>query len=53
MGFVNSEWNMRGVLKSNPSSRIYADGKTYDGKLYTFKENDYKQIWLQLDVQAK
>ena len=52
MGFVNAEWNMRGILKSNPDSRIYADGKTYDGKLYTFKESDFKEVWLQLDVKA-
>ena len=40
-GFVNCEWSMRGVLRSNKESKIYADGRTYDGKLYTFKECDY------------
>ena len=41
-GFVNCEWVMRGILKSNKNSKIYADGRTYDNKLYTFKEIDYR-----------
>jgi hypothetical protein len=44
---------MRGVLKSNLESKIYADGRTYDGKLYTFKECDYNEVWSSLDVMAK
>ena len=44
---------MRGVLKSNKESKIYADGRTYDGKLYTFKECDYEKVFLHLDVMAK
>ena len=44
---------MRGVLKRNKESKIYADGRTYDGKLYTFKECDYQDVWLQLDIMAK
>ena len=52
-GFVNCEWSMRGVLKRNKESKIYADGRTYDGKLYTFKECDYQDVWLQLDIMAK
>ena len=52
-GFVNCEWSMRGVLKLNRDSKIYADGRTYDGKLYTFKECSYQTIWHQLDIMAK
>ena len=52
-GFVNCEWSMRGVLKTNKDSKIYADGRTYDNKLYTFKECDYQQTWHQLDIMAK
>lgn len=52
-GFVNCEWQMRGVLKTNLESKIYADGRTYDGKLYTFKECDYTEVWSSLDVMAK
>lgn len=52
-GFVNCEWIMRGILKSNKDSKIYADGRTYDNKLYTFKENDYRQIWTALDIVVK
>lgn len=44
---------MRGILKSNKDSKIYADGRTYDNKLYTFKENDYRQIWNALDIVVK
>lgn len=52
-GFVNCEWAMRGILNRNKESKIYADGKTYDSKLYTFKECDYKSIWLALDIMVK
>ena len=45
-GFVNCEWSMRGVLRQNRESKIYADGRTYDGKLYTFKECNYEKIFL-------
>ena len=44
-GFVNCEWSMRGILRTNKESKIYADGRTYDSKLYTFKECDYMTIW--------
>ena len=44
---------MRGILNRNKDSKIYADGKTYDNKLYTFKECDYKSIWYALDVMVK
>ena len=52
-GFVNCEWSMRGVLKQNKESKIYADGRTYDGKLYTFRECDYQFVWHHLDIMAK
>lgn len=44
---------MRGTLKKNKESKIYADGRTYDSKLYTFKECDYSLVWLSLDIMAK
>lgn len=44
---------MRGILKRNKESKIYSDGKTYDKKLYTFKECDYKNIWQALDIMVK
>ena len=52
-GFVNCEWSMRGVLKSNLESKIYADGRTYDNKLYTFKECDYPEVFHSIDIMAK
>ena len=44
---------MRGILKSNKDSKIYAEGRTYDGKLYTFRESDYRDIWIGLDIIVK
>ena len=44
---------MRGSLKKNPDSKIYADGRTYDNKLYTFKEIDYRETWVDLDIIVK
>ena len=44
---------MRGVLQSNKESKIFAEGKTYDGKLHTFKECDYSSVWTSLDIHAK
>jgi hypothetical protein len=44
---------MRGVLKCNKESKIYAEGRTYDNKLHTFKECDYREIWNALDVIVK
>ena len=52
-GFVNCEWSMRGTLRKNKESKIYADGRTYDNKLHTFKECDYATVWLSLDIMAK
>jgi len=44
---------MKGILNKNKDSKIYSDGKTYDGKLYTFRECDYRTTWLQLDIMSK
>lgn len=52
-GFVNCEWNMRGILRKSKESKIYSDGKTYDGKLYTFKECDIKTVWMDLNILVK
>lgn len=42
LGFVNCEWALKGVRKHNSASRIISDGTTYDSKLHTFHEIDYK-----------
>mmetsp|Transcript_42370 Transcript_42370/g.65031 ORF Transcript_42370/g.65031 Transcript_42370/m.65031 type:complete len:187 (-) Transcript_42370:186-746(-) len=49
-GFVNSGWAIKGILKRNKDSKIYSEGRTYDTKLYTFKECDYRTIWYSLDI---
>lgn len=49
-GFVNCQWAIRGTLKKNNTSKIHTDGRTYDSKLYTFQEIDYRQVWNDLDI---
>ena len=44
---------MKGIPKNNAESKIYSEGRTYDGKLYTFKENDHRNAWKQLDIVVK
>ena len=53
VGFVNCEWVLKGKLRFKEESKIYGEGKTYDGKLYTFKETDYKNAFDQLDILVK
>lgn len=52
-GFVNCVWAMKGVLINNKESKIYSEGQTYDSKLYTFKEIDYRKMWHDLEVVVK
>jgi hypothetical protein len=53
MGFVNCEWAIKGALRPNNNSKIFADGQTFDGKLYTFKETDYKSSFEYLNIFVK
>ena len=53
IGFVNCEWILKGKLKKNEESKVYCEGRTYDGKLYTFKETDYKRAFESLQVLTK
>ena len=52
-GFVNCEWAMKGIPLKNRTSKIYSEGRTYDNKLYTFQENDHRNMWSQLDIVVK
>ena len=52
-GFSNCEWAMRGILNRNRESKIYTEGRTYDNKLYIFRETDYRKIWYALDIIVK
>jgi len=36
VGFVNAEWTIRAILKKKKLTKVYSEGRTYDGKLYTF-----------------
>ena len=53
LGFVNCEWILRGLLKNREDSKISADGRTYDSKLYTFKEASYIKIFEYLEINTK
>ena len=53
MGFVNCEWAIKGALKPNNNSKIFVDGQTFDKKLYTFKETDYKSSFEYLNIFVK
>ena len=53
MGFVNCEWALKGQLRSSSHVKIYADGQTYDQKLYTFEELNYKKEFNYLNIFVK
>lgn len=53
LGFVNCEWALKGALKQNTNSRVIVDGHTFDSKLYTFKELDYKRQIDYLNIFVK
>lgn len=53
IGFVNCEWALKGIRKQNSASRIISDGTTYDNKLHTFMEIDYKTQFEFLNIFAK
>eukprot|EP00347_Sterkiella_histriomuscorum_P016676 403352282 len=53
VGFVNCEWVLKGKLMNKDDSRVFAEGKTYDGKLYTFKETNYVKAFENLEVMVK
>lgn len=53
VGFVNCEWALKGKLHFKQESRVFGEGQTYDGKLYTFKETNYLKVFEQLEIMAK
>ena len=53
VGFVNCEWALKGKLLFKQESRVFGEGQTYDGKLYTFKETNYLKVFEQLEIMAK
>ena len=44
---------MKGKLNYKSESRVFGEGQTYDGKLYTFKETQYQKVFEQLEIMAK
>ena len=53
MGFVNCEWALKGQLRNSSQIKVYADGQTYDQKLYTFEELNYKKEFNYLNIFVK
>ena len=53
VGFVNCEWALKGSLKRDNNVKIFADGQTFDGKLYTFKEINYQTEFDHLNLFVK
>jgi hypothetical protein len=45
VGFVNCDWALKGKLNFKSESRVYGEGQTYDGKLYTFKETNFAKVF--------
>lgn len=52
IGFVKAKWKIRGLLNRKNNSKIVTEGRTYDHKLYTFKEMDYKKDWRDMEIEA-
>lgn len=50
---MNCEWKLKGKLTKNTESEFSSDGKCYDGKLYTFKETNYKKAFEILIIMVK
>lgn len=53
LGFVKCEWTIKGILKKNLKSKVNSSGRWYDGSLHTFKEMDYYNDWVDLEVSSK
>jgi len=53
VGFVNCEWALKGKLFNKDDSRVFAEGKTYDSKMYTFKETNYAKSFESLEIMVK
>ncbi len=53
IGFVWCQWQYKGTLANKKDSRITGEGRTYDHKLYTFKEANYNTMWDSLELVAK
>jgi len=47
---VNCQWQYKGTLHNKKESKVSGDGKTYDNKLYTFKETCIKTMWDKLEI---
>lgn len=47
---MNCEWVIKGVLCNLTGSLLTFADRTYDSKMYTFKELDYKSVWLNLTI---
>jgi hypothetical protein len=53
IGFINSEWNYKGLLSNKNSSLVSGDGITIDNKLYVIKETNIISQFLKLEITVK
>ena len=53
MGYINCEWALKGQLRNGSQTKVYADGQTYDDKLYTLEELNYKKEFSYLNIFVK
>lgn len=44
---------MQGILRRKSDSKVNSSGRSYDKKLYTFKEMDYYTDWINLKIEVK
>ena len=50
MAFIHSKWKIVGVMRKTSKSKVTTEGRTYDEKMHTFKEMDYKDSWKSMEI---
>ena len=54
IGFINSKWNYKGLLKQKLQSKFEGDGSTFENnKLFVLPEIDFEKQYLSLLIQVK
>ena len=53
IGFVKSEWTIKGILKKSTANKVISSDKNYDSRLYVYREMDYKNDWVDMEINVK
>ena len=53
IGFVKSEWTIKGILKRLTMNKVVSSDKNYDSRLYVLKEMDYRNEWIDMEINVK